>query len=366
MRRNITFFSGDLTSGGAEKVVVVLANELAKRGHSVTILLVSRRGSFLSQVRNDVLVESLGGKRARLCLLPLWKYVKNNKIDTLISASYVPNLLSSVAVRLLRKRPSLILTFHNSIESREGQSKILFDMKLRFSIPLLSIADYFVGVSELVCQRLIDYKVPPSKVAKIYNPIVSPERSFLAQEKTNDPWVEDAEIPLVVSIGRLHRVKGHDLTIRAVARIPSTIPVKLAIIGEGPEYQNLKALIESLGVSKRVKLIGYTKNVYKYLKYANVCVLASRTEGFGNVVAEALSMGVPIVATRSGGPEEILGNGEFGVLVDVGNVEQLATAIVEALLTETPDRALAQRSYLFSVDQSVDKYCTLIKRCMYE
>lgn len=139
---------------------------------------------------------------------------------------------------------------------------------------------------------------------------------------------------VLVSVAHLVPVKGHPELIRALAMVRDELPhLKLLLIGDGePDYvQELKNLVKHLGLQGRVIFGGKSDNVPSILKMCDGKVLATRNEGrreaFGAALVEAMAAGLPVIATKSGGPEEIVVNGETGWLVDAGKPEALAEAI---------------------------------------
>jgi len=145
-----------------------------------------------------------------------------------------------------------------------------------------------------------------------------------------------AGAPLILALGRLHQVKGFDVLIRAAALLPE---VHVLIAGEGPERDSLQALIASLNVQDRVKLLGWRTDTGPLLKTADLFVSSSRHEPLGNMVLEAFSAARPVLAAAAEGPSEIIANSADGVLVPIDD----APALADAARTMLNEPALAAR-----------------------
>ena len=146
---------------------------------------------------------------------------------------------------------------------------------------------------------------------------------------------------VLVSVGRLATLKGHDLTIRALSYLPDT---SLLLVGDGPERKRLEALAESLGVSKRVRFLGSQPQhrLKEYYSVGDISILSSSREGWANVLLESMACGTPVVATDVGGSREVIGNADVGRLASERTPEAIAEA-VRLLLSDYPDRCTVRR-----------------------
>jgi glycosyltransferase involved in cell wall biosynthesis len=160
----------------------------------------------------------------------------------------------------------------------------------------------------------------------------------------------------------LTKQKDFPILIEAFKIVRENRPVKLIVLGEGAERIRLQELIKEYGFDEDVDLPGFVENPYSYMKCADLLVLSSRYEGFGNVIVEAMAAGTPVVSTNCpSGPAEILENGKFGYLVPVGNVTLLAEAIEKALDEPANSEALKTRAMDFSIDKITEDYARLLK-----
>ena len=155
----------------------------------------------------------------------------------------------------------------------------------------------------------------------------------------------------LLSVGRLSEVKGHDITIKALTRLPG---VTLMLAGDGPDRPKLQALARELGVQDRVRFLGPVPQteLRTYYNAADLSVLASSREGWANVLLESMACGTPVVATSICGTPEVVASADAGRLMPERTPESLAEA-VQLLRASEPDRA-ATRRYAegFSWDQT--------------
>jgi glycosyltransferase involved in cell wall biosynthesis len=185
---------------------------------------------------------------------------------------------------------------------------------------------FVLGASPGLLGEWIERGVPVERTTVVPNPIAT--RAIPARP---DRGVRSSTRRLV-TVGRLTRQKRHDLLIRAVAIVSERMPVELTIVGDGELAADLKALAAQLGVSARVHFAGYAPRPHEYIRRAELFVLASDYEGFGNVLVEALACGVPVVATDVPyGPAFILDDPSYGVLVEPGDPRAIASGIIRAL-----------------------------------
>jgi glycosyltransferase involved in cell wall biosynthesis len=135
---------------------------------------------------------------------------------------------------------------------------------------------------------------------------------------------------VVMGLGRLIRIKGFDLAVRALPRVSGAIPTaRLLLVGDGPERPALEALAAALRVADRLRMTGGTTDVASHLAAADAVVMPSRNEGMGRVLVEAMALGRPVVATAVGGIPAVIADAECGRLIAPDDPEALADALVE-------------------------------------
>jgi glycosyltransferase involved in cell wall biosynthesis len=154
--------------------------------------------------------------------------------------------------------------------------------------------------------------------------------------------------------------------IKAFKEVIEILPeTRLLIIGEGPDRNKLLNLIRELGIENRVQISGIKRNPFKYLSRANVFVLSSVSEGFGNVILEAMVCGCPVVSTDCpSGPREIITDGENGILVPVGNSAALSEVVLKVIKNHTLNKKLTMNALKrvddFSLEKIVNQYHKII------
>ena len=328
-RIKVAFFVPALTGGGAERVVTRILRHLDRSKFQPLLVVMAKNGIFLEDVPPDVKVRDcgkriVGGRWRRIHLFT--GILKEEKPDVLVSFLWFANAVAVLGRCLSGGSTRLVLSERSTIlGSREGFFlELCRRLAIRFLYP---VADRIVVNSESLRSQLIGhFRFPESRVNMIHNPLDIHE--ILAQSIIDVPPVLPTVVqePVVIGMGRFSREKGFDLLVRAMAIVSS--PAKLVLLGEGREERNLRHLAESLGLSRRVEFPGFRKPPYGILRKATVFVLPSRYEGFPNGLVEAMALGVPCVATRCRtGPEEIIRDGENGLLIPVENPGSMAAAI---------------------------------------
>lgn len=157
------------------------------------------------------------------------------------------------------------------------------------------------------------YGVKNAKV--IYNPINREKILKLSKEKIDD--IKSTDKFKLVSVGRLSKQKGYDRLLRVFKRLnDEALDLQLSIIGSGEKYNELNNYIEKNNLKDKVFLLGYRENPYKYVKNSDLFVCSSISEGFSLVIAEAMAVGVPVISVNCPGPNEVLGFGKYGMLVN--------------------------------------------------
>ena len=325
----IAFALPHLKAGGIEVVVRSLLRGLDRSRWAPMLILNRREGELLEGVPGDIPVLGCGGRSMLPRAWALARLLRQHRAELVYSGTNAMNLSAALAVSLMprQRRPRLVISEHTTVENylAKARHQHLRRLLIRMLYPR---ADHLAVPLEAIgrgWQQALALAGPP--LACLPNPVL--EEAALAQLLAQPP----ERVPgRIVAAGRLIADKGHDVLIRAFAKVLAAHPqAELLIYGSGPEKPALAQLARSLGIADRVHLMGYSSDLLRDFARAELAVLPSLREGFGNVAVEALAAGTPLIASRCLGPEAILQGGKLGLLVPPGNVPELASAIKDAL-----------------------------------
>jgi len=331
---DVALFLRGLYGGGAERILLTLAEGFVERGLKVDLVLARAEGPYLEQVHPHVRIVDLKAQWMPSSLPKLVNYLRQNRPSNLLAALHYPCEIALWAKRLAGVSTSIIVTEHNTLSleaARIPQMSVhLTPLAARLFYPW---ANEIVAVSQGVATDLAQItRLPADRIQVIYNPVIVPELFTLAKEPIDHPWFKQGEPPVILGVGRLHPQKDFPTLIRAFAQVCQVRSARLMILGDGPERERLTALIEELDLTDSVALPGFIQNPYPYMAKASVFVLSSAWEGLGNVLIEAMSVGTPVISTNcKSGPAEILAQGKYGVLTPVGDSKAIAEAILSVL-----------------------------------
>lgn len=289
------------------------------------LLLGRVSGDFLDLLPGDIAPLRIGARRSLWRSFDIGRQLAALRIDVAYSATNAMNLAmlaapASQCARIVSEHttPAAYLAGAKWPWLRKAAMRRLYPKAAAIAVPTQAIA------AELTA--LVGRELP---VRYLPNPVVDdrapPFAAPLSRPLREGPWQ-------IVSAGRLVREKGFDLLIGAAARLARcNRPCALTIYGEGPERASLEAQIAAEGLGHCVRLAGHVADPAAAMNGADLFVLASRREGFGNVLIEAMHQGLPVLATRCGGPDSFIADGQNGWLVSPGDAQVLAARIEDLL-----------------------------------
>jgi glycosyltransferase involved in cell wall biosynthesis len=358
----ISILLPDLRGGGAERVAVNLANGFSHRGYRVEMVLMSATGDFLTALRPEVRVVDLEVKRLRGVLFPLVRYLWHAQPGALLACMWPLTIIALMARWLARVNTRVVVAEHTTWSRAEITRSTLVRWQGRASMHLaFPRADGIVAVSQGAADDLALFaRIDRNSITVIYNPVVGKVTPHTCEPLAPSGWLT-GQHRRVLAVGTLTRVKDYFTLLAAFAQLCQRLDARLLILGEGDCRPALEARAKQLGIEERLFMPGFVKDPSPYYQKADLHILSSTCEGFGNVIVEALAVGTPVISTDCpSGPREILRDGQFGRLVPVGDAAVLADAMAESLSTPHDQAALKARAQDFSIDKAVDQYLALL------
>ncbi|MEA2111203.1 MAG: glycosyltransferase [Campylobacterota bacterium] len=353
-KKSILFILPSPNGGGAERVVLNILQHLSREKFIPSLLLLSREGPLADEIPDDVKVIDLKTKHARYAIFKIIKAIHTLSPDIVFSAFGYLNLIISCFIPLFKKEIHFIARESNTVSIKNPQEKFprLFNWLYR---RFYKNFELIIAQSEYMKNDLVvNYEIAKQKIHVIYNPVnVAKIRAYSQETPTSYPIKNRVNL---LCVGRLNYQKGLDRLLHAMAQLDSTF--HLSILGDGSLLQELKQLSHDLNITDRVSFLGYQSNPYSYMSQADLLILPSRFEGLPNVVLEANSCGLPVVAFNSpGGTAEIINDKINGFLVQDGDIELLATTI--HLASKFPfEKQLIKNTIItsYNIDKVIKEY----------
>lgn len=313
-----------MTRGGAERVISILSRECIKKGWDVSIIMLLFPN--VEYVLDDKIriVDLSGIISSRILRFPYWTfklrtYLKKEKPDITVSFAARVNVIMLLSALGLNIR-KIISERNDPIHDGRGKITQIF-------IKLL-----YPRADKIIFQTTRSMKYFNDRIRKKGLVICNPIEVNISARRLNSHKI--------VSVGRLEKQKNHYLLINAFSKLIKKYPeYKLWIYGEGSLRSDLEKTVDELGINNHVFLPGVVKDVHDQISEAEMFVLSSDYEGLSNALMEAMMMGLPCISTVCAGSDEIIENGINGLLVSVGNMQELVDAMENLIL----DKELANR-----------------------
>jgi glycosyltransferase involved in cell wall biosynthesis len=356
----VSFVIPDLGLAGAEIVSTTLAKELLKRGYAADIVTLIDIDGVVQALPEGARHIRLSCPKIRNLPVAFAQYLRRANPAAVVASLWPITSACIVGHRLALSRARVLVWEHSTLSVQYASWGALHRRLLRASLAwTFPLADARVAVSKGVAEDLSALSgLRLGRFDVIYNPIsVAAQGDDAAAESAWGGWTG----PRILTVGRLKSVKNHPLLIRAFKKLLQTRDARLMIVGEGECAPQIRECAAAEGVADKVLTPGATTDPGPYYRSADLFVLSSDREGFGNVIVEAMSCGVPVVSTSCKfGPEEILGGGRWGRLVPVGDADALAEAMDGALSAPHDRDALKRRAAEFAPDRIADRFERLL------
>jgi L-malate glycosyltransferase len=328
--------------GGSGVVATELGIELAARGHEVHFI------TYAQPFRLPYFVERVFYHEVEVPNYPLFEHppynlalsvaiqnvVEQHDLDLLHAHYAVPHATSAWIAKELLGRDGfrIVTTLHGTDITLVGQDPS-FHSLTKFSIQK---SDGLTAVSEYLRQETFNHFGIPLHDIEVIPNFVDPARYHRDAYPCHRGKLARPGEFIITHISNFRAVKRVDDAVRIFARVAASLPARLLLVGDGPERAKVQEVAEHEGVADRVLFLGKQNSVAELLACSDLLLLPSESESFGLVALEAMSCGVPVVATRVGGVPEVVQDGVSGYLAAVGDIDAMAAAACHVLAD--PDR----------------------------
>lgn len=343
--KKILFLIYNLDGGGAEKVLLKILEKIDKNKFKIDLFLIKKEGVYLKEFET---------KFKDITIRTPYDNLSKNKL-----LNWIQYKLKYKKVRKSLKNPEIFKEFikekyDTQIAFLEGMSSIYLsktecknkiawvhvDLEKHRTMPIDKEREIYKNYNKIICvsnqaKNSFDKIYPEysNKSTVIYNPIDKDEIIKKSNEEVEK--FRDKNIVTFIAIGRLNEQKGFDILLKAHKLLKDeNLENNIVILGEGTERKNLEKYILENDLEKSVKLLGFKKNPYPYLKQSDIYILSSRYEGYSLTVAEALVLNKAIISTRCIGPMELLENGKYGLMCNSEDIYQLKECMKKFILNK--------------------------------
>jgi glycosyltransferase involved in cell wall biosynthesis len=335
-RRKVCFVLPSLNGGGAERAAVQILNGLDPNQWDRSMFLFAREGPYLAEVDPSIAITSADTASRWGRWRALRSFIARERPDLVMAFLSFFSALS--AARAANTRAKVVFNLQTPMSAfltdadyhwRRSWHQAAFAAVARVGY---AAADLIIATSHGVARDLTGaFGIDPDRIRVLANPVDLDRVRAAIAEPIDAAILPPGDAPLIVAAGRLAEAKNYPLMIDAFAMLRQRMPARLCILGQGELEGELRQLIVARGLSGSVSLAGFQANPWKYIAKADVFLLTSRYEGFGNVLIEAMACGVPVVATASAGTRDIVQSGTDGVLIEAHTASAIADVLFRLL-----------------------------------
>lgn len=373
-KKRLLFLTASFKKGGAERVMIYLMKYFdTLHDFEVHFILMEDENEYTLPNMIKPIILSTNKKTGieKFIEIPykswrLKKYVQENNIDIVMSFVYRPNYINIVSKLFGSKHKTIINV--RSTTSRYKNEGLLGKVNLFLIKRLFNKADLIISNSTGVDNDLKSLMNISVNTKIIHNPV---DTEFINNRKNICEDIDfkfNRNIKYIISVGRLIPLKrNYDLILAFYELQKYDDTLELIFVGDGILKNNLIAKCKSLNIKEKVNFLGNVKNPFYYLNKSNLFVLNSQTEGFPNVLVEAMACGLPVISSDcKSGPREILKDEKYGLLYDVGNIEQLIEKIKKYLYSNINMEEISKMNLNRIKEFQIDKIMNEFKEALNE
>ncbi|MGM0607778.1 MAG: glycosyltransferase [Candidatus Muiribacteriota bacterium] len=357
MKKNILFIIPTLNGGGSERIVSYLLKYLDRNKFSLSIALFEKEGVYLKYIPKDVKIFNLK-KKLKLDVIK-YMYKLNLKVipeinpDIIISFLDHTNILTIISKLFHFNNFKVIVSQRHNINKNFKANYLIYNLVKMF----YPFADIITCLSSGIVADLKKLNIPAKKLKILHNGV---NTNLI---KANLKNKIDFKTPTIISCGRLTKVKNFPLLLNAFKLVLKNKKCQLIILGKGPDEKVLKEYTHKLKIQKQVNFLGFKENPFKFLNAADIFVLSSEYEGFGNVILEAMTCKTPVISTKTSGAKDIIINDFNGIILQKNTASELAKKINYLLENKKVGEKLIQNSQKtlkqFSLQKMIKNYESL-------
>lgn len=349
-KKRVTFVITSMGRGGAEHVISILSNYYITLGWKVSIVM----------LWHDIVGYELSPEVEVVNL-------SNDKYSPMLR---MPVIASTLTKYLLKEKPDVVVSFI-------AENCLVTDLACRIAgvkhITSERIDPNMAGRNPLVqkainmvysgCHRVV---LQTNRAKKFFSPKIQEKSVIIGNPIEVKACATEEKQKRIVAVGRLEKQKNHKMLINSFAEISKENPdFELEIYGDGSMYETLKQQIDELGLTQKAFLKGNVPDVHKKIADAYMFVLSSDFEGLSNALLEGMMMGLPCVSTNCAGSDEVITDGENGLLINVGDGEALTKAMRKLIEDEELARSMGKKAResteKFAVNNIIDSWREVIE-----
>lgn len=363
-KRSLFIITPTFAGGGAENIAISLANYYASINYTVYVICELVEGPFFSQLDSRVIVKETKSRSIIRNILSLKKLLAEEQPEICISTVRRSNVIAGFASYFTYKKHKFISLEVNTLDTffkRSFYSRLLWKAMMKISYRKFQ---KIVACSEVVKTQVMKLLwLNNNQITVIGNPVLPQDYLSLSEEDA-EFWPNEFKNThdVFISLGRLEEQKNYEFMIRGFAELAKTKPnSRLLILGNGSQERMLNQTVSDLGLTEKIKLLPFQENPYPYLKRADIFLMSSRWEGFGNVFIMASALGLPIISSNApGGPKEIINDQRIGKLYPVDDTDALLECCENLLSDDYNKKELTKfrqtRAENFSIEKIAKKY----------
>lgn len=360
----IMYLLFSFTVGGTERLVANICNQMEAQNEEVYLYIINDLidDNLLNTLNENIHVKLLrrkvGSKDKISPLFKVAKYIKKNKIDVVHCNSFnAPELL--ILSKIVNHNCKVVSTIHGMGQFENiGKNKIFLKNW---------ICDKFIGISNAVVEDIVAAGIDEKKVARVYNGIETKKYNCAKLKKYDENAI------VIGCVARIMpELKGQDVLLEAIKIVKKQHTKVIALFAGGvaenqqSDYEYLKKYVRDNSLEENVKFLGSLDNIPEFLNKIDICVVPSRSEGFGLALVEAMAMGVPCVASNIAGPREIIKKTDLGMLFESNNSVDLASKLENMIVDFVNEKNIfwSRKDKIKSMF-SIEKMCSELKK-LYE